>query len=111
MFTSSCGHVRRPRLLALLPCDFQSSRLFPTSAVPPKTAARKAGSRLRSKSQAVQSGTAGGMAPTRHSGPTVLELASMLLVDGALFLCHTSIDIRWEWHGNLIRLPISFQRL
>ena len=46
--------------LLLLICDFQSSRLFPTSAVSLKTAAREV--RLRSKSQAVQSGSAGGMA-------------------------------------------------
>ena len=45
------------RYRTLLVCDFQSSRLFPTSAVSPKTAAREAGSRLRSKSQAVQHGT------------------------------------------------------
>ncbi len=45
--------------VAKLVCDFQSSRLFPTSAVSPKTAAREAGSWLRS---AVQSGTAGAMA-------------------------------------------------
>ena len=44
----------------------------------------------------------------RTYGQQPWEMASMLLIDNALFLCKTSIDDRWESRGNLIRIPISF---
>ena len=78
----------------------------------PKTAAREAGSRLRSKSQAVQSGTAGGKADIRHlsSGVHFFACAHLQQCNGAdlrlwrnVFLEERKRGVRvrrfgWTWY-------------
>jgi len=71
----------------------------------PKTAAREAGSRLRSKSQAVQSGTAGGKADICHlsSGVHFFACAHLQQCNGADLRLWRNVFLEEAQRGEIVR--------